>query len=851
MRILQGLEVGSTVGAYRVEAPIGHGGMGSVYLAEHVRLGRKAALKVLRPELADDPLFRERFIRESELAASIDHPNVIPIYDADERDGLLYIAMKFVEGSDLKATLATEGSLDPQSTKKLIELVAAGLDAAHSAGLVHRDVKPANILIERSTGHVYVSDFGVAKRSDRTGMTRTGSFLGTVDYCAPEQIQGREVDGRADVYALGCVLYHCLTGQPPFVRDSEMAVIAAHLADPPPAVTTLRPELPAAVDGVVAVAMAKHLEVRYLTCGLLAQALREALADRGGSTIAAATQVSPQPQTTLPAPTQPPTLPPVEEPRSRRGRTWALLAGSLVVVVAAAAGGVYALMSGSGTPRLASVLPGLRNHLVPIVAEQKALNGLLHGLGSSSSSLGPVSAAGDALNHDVLIAQGYATRLTPRQTERATLTAFNTALADDAKYAAAVSALPARTSGLTKVAARHVVTDARAAETSFTFLSGTAPSLPVVPIRSSDDAVLLGLVSPLPVKEVTYRGSIFRASYPSTWYPTTHEDPQLDHGRVVDYDTTIRDPADTATTYLRIEYTPNVSATLDAAAGEQRTSHRTRVAGYQEISWTAATLAGYRAIRWEFLEPQAGKLVHKIDFFMIDPTRTGWGVLTQAPVATYSRWLPTFDRFFASFTVPVNPPPPPPICRPGPSGKCYLITQNVTLYDGPSDATNVLGAIPAGTRVGVQCKVVGQTVTGRFGPDAHWDRVIFNGVTGLVPDEWVDTKQDETDPSKVPLCLTSATSSTSPVGPSGRRYAIIQDVAIYVGPSAATDVVGRIPAGSMVGVQCKRTGQTVTGPWGPDALWDRVTFNRANGFVADEWVDTKQDEHDPSKVPLC
>src|SRR5579885_3279722 len=276
MKMLQGLESGSMVGAYRVEAPIGHGGMGSVYLARHVRLGRKAALKVLRPELADDPGFRERFIRESELAASIDHPNVIPVYDADERDGSLYIAMKLVEGSDLKAILTTGGPLDPQAANSLIGHVAAGLDAAHSAGLVHRDVKPANILIERSTGQVYVSDFGVAKRIDRTGMTRAGSFLGTVDYCAPEQIEGKEVDGRADVYALGCVLYHCLTGQPPFVKDSEMAVIAAHIADPPPAVTTLRPDLPASLDGVVAVAMAKHPGVRFATCRALAEASRQA-----------------------------------------------------------------------------------------------------------------------------------------------------------------------------------------------------------------------------------------------------------------------------------------------------------------------------------------------------------------------------------------------------------------------------------------------------------------------------------------------------------------------------------------------------------------------------------------------
>jgi serine/threonine protein kinase len=207
----------------------------------------------LLPELALDPDFRDRFIRESQLAASLEHPAIVPIYDADDRDGTLFIAMRYVEGRDLKRLLSAEGPLSGEATLKILEPVAGGLAAAHSAGLVHRDVKPANILIEERSRNTFISDFGLAKSVNGAGITRTGTFLGTVDYCAPEQIEGHTLDGRADVYSFGCVLYQCLTGQPPFVRESEVAVIKAHLADPPPAVSMLRPEL-AQLDGVIATA---------------------------------------------------------------------------------------------------------------------------------------------------------------------------------------------------------------------------------------------------------------------------------------------------------------------------------------------------------------------------------------------------------------------------------------------------------------------------------------------------------------------------------------------------------------------------------------------------------------------
>ncbi len=248
--------IGTEVAGFRIESVLGRGGMSVVYIAEQIRLGRKVALKVLTTELAWDEQFRERFVRESHIAAAIDHPNIIPIYDAGEADGLLYIAMRFVQGPDLKEILK-RGNVGLGRTIFLIEQLASALDSAHTHSLVHRDVKPGNILLEESTDHVYLTDFGVAKQTTARGLTSTGHFLGTVDYAAPEQIEGGPVDARTDVYALGCVLYECLTGSPPFSQGTEHAVLHAHLVDPPPSVSRVRPELPLAFDGVIATAMAK------------------------------------------------------------------------------------------------------------------------------------------------------------------------------------------------------------------------------------------------------------------------------------------------------------------------------------------------------------------------------------------------------------------------------------------------------------------------------------------------------------------------------------------------------------------------------------------------------------------
>ena len=277
------LEPGAEFAGYRIESIIGRGGMGVVYLAEHEGLKRKVALKLLAPSLAEDPRFRERFVRESQLAASIDHPNVIPIYEAGEAEGRLYIAMRFVEGTDLGTLLREQGTLDTLRASRIVGQVAAALDAAHEQGLVHRDVKPANVLIARQRGteagaHAYLTDFGLTKRAaSDSGVTETGQFVGTLDYAAPEQFRGQVADARTDVYSLACVLFECLAGHPPFRAENEAALMFAHLMEAPPRLTADRPDLPDEVDEVVATAMAKAPDDRYPSAGTFASRASAAL----------------------------------------------------------------------------------------------------------------------------------------------------------------------------------------------------------------------------------------------------------------------------------------------------------------------------------------------------------------------------------------------------------------------------------------------------------------------------------------------------------------------------------------------------------------------------------------------
>jgi serine/threonine protein kinase len=275
------LPIGSELLGYRIEAVLGVGGMGIVYLARDLRLKRHVALKLLSPSLADDGRFRERLLAESELAASIDHPNIVPIYAAGDAGGRIFISMRYVEGDDLGDMLA-QGPLSPAHTLTVVSQIAGALDAAHGRGLVHGDVKPSNVLVARRAGregddHVCVADFGLCRRFESAAEYDERHLMGTLAYVAPEQIRGDAVDGRADVYSLGCVLYECLSGVAPFGHRSDLELLFTHLDEDPPSLTSLRPELPPAIDAVIRTALAKEAGDRFDTARALVDAAGVAL----------------------------------------------------------------------------------------------------------------------------------------------------------------------------------------------------------------------------------------------------------------------------------------------------------------------------------------------------------------------------------------------------------------------------------------------------------------------------------------------------------------------------------------------------------------------------------------------
>jgi hypothetical protein len=296
--VVGGLAQGEQIAGYQIQEQIGRGGMAVVYRALDLRLGRPVALKVLASHLGEDEAFRQRFIRESRAAAGVDHPHIIPVFEAGEADGVLFIAMRYVSFGDVRMLIDREGRLSPARTAAITVQVASALDAAHARGLVHRDVKPGNILLaeasESGQDHAYLSDFGLSKHSlAASTLTATGQFMGTLDYVSPEQIQGQPADGRADQYALACTAVEMLSGSPPFRRDESMALLWAQLEALPPPITDRCPELPPAVDSVIRTALAKSPRDRYPTCMAFAAALRAACGvDMAGGHVPAP---SPQP----------------------------------------------------------------------------------------------------------------------------------------------------------------------------------------------------------------------------------------------------------------------------------------------------------------------------------------------------------------------------------------------------------------------------------------------------------------------------------------------------------------------------------------------------------------------------
>ncbi|MFC9582601.1 serine/threonine-protein kinase [Streptomyces yangpuensis] len=274
--------VGKQIAGYKIERMIGRGGMAVVYCARDLRLDRTVAIKLIAPERARDDTFRRRFTHESRVAASIEHPHIVPIFEAGETDGVLYIAMRYVPGLDLRGLLDQEGPLPVPTALRIAAQVASALDAAHDHELVHRDVKPGNILVAAGPDrdhpeHIYLTDFGLTKKSlSLSGFTTAGEFVGTLDYMAPEQISGRPVDGRCDLYSLACVVYESLAGGPPFVREEDAALLWAHQYDPPPLLTERRPDIAPAADEVFGKALAKVPEDRYGSCLEFVAALRRA-----------------------------------------------------------------------------------------------------------------------------------------------------------------------------------------------------------------------------------------------------------------------------------------------------------------------------------------------------------------------------------------------------------------------------------------------------------------------------------------------------------------------------------------------------------------------------------------------
>jgi serine/threonine protein kinase len=406
------LDRGSIVGGYRIDGQISRGGMGIVYRATNVALNRIYALKVLTPELAEDDRFRERFKREMRIAASLHHPNVVAIHYAGEHEGLLFFVMDFVSGSDLRDLLKDSGAIEPHRAVDLLAQFASALDAAHERGLVHRDVKPANILITVANGeeHSYLTDFGIAKRFDTvSGLTAQGAVVGTVDYMAPEQISGGRTDARTDIYALACVFFQMLTGRVPYERENSVAKLFAHVHEPPPPLEGQLAELYPTFGPVLKKAMAKEPADRYLSAGDFARDAAAALAGTrytGAPTVVAtgeakppgpepspaetspapaeapstapatvraeaAAEVQPSPITTSAAATVPAPPPRIADPGQvstgglRRFR-WAILAGALVLVAAVAVVVVLGSSSSSaptGEPFAAAARPVPTNHV--------------------------------------------------------------------------------------------------------------------------------------------------------------------------------------------------------------------------------------------------------------------------------------------------------------------------------------------------------------------------------------------------------------------------------------------------------------------------------------------------------
>jgi serine/threonine protein kinase len=360
--------IGTNVAGYAIESVLGHGAMGVVYVARQDSPARRVALKLIAPAFADDEAFRRRFLREATAAAAIEHPHILPVYAAGESNGILFIAMRLVDGQDLGEILRGSNELPLERVARIIRQIGEALDAAHARGLVHRDVKPGNVLVTHQpdgedADFCYLTDFGVSTwtASSAATITMTGQMVGTASYVAPEQIEGGNVDGRADLYSLGCVLYECLTGRPPFSGRQAAAILYAHLHEEPPPPSSIRPDLPAGVDDVTNRALRKAPGERYASCRELTHDLDGALAGTNS------------PRAKVPLATAPSRA---SAPRSvGRSTTWAVVAVVATVIIVAVAGAAFLALRDRGPAPSASssvAAPSLIREGVQVTASSTA-----------------------------------------------------------------------------------------------------------------------------------------------------------------------------------------------------------------------------------------------------------------------------------------------------------------------------------------------------------------------------------------------------------------------------------------------------------------------------------------------
>ncbi len=584
------LSPGSRFGGYVVEAIAGQGGMGVVYRARQLRPSRTVALKVISPLYAGDDEFRERFERESEVAASIEHSNVIPVYEVGADHGLLFIAMRFVEGTDLRALIQRVGRLPPRRAVRIVSQVGDALDAAHASGLVHRDIKPANILIahEGEREHAYLTDFGLAKPASSDGPTRTGMFVGTLDYAAPEQIQGGRLDSRTDVYGLGCVLYHTLVGQVPYPADADHAKMFAHVTRMPPSIRSVDPSLPDALDVVVRKAMAKDPDNRYISAGDLGRA---ALAAIDGRTFTrAARSVAVGDAAPVVAPTEPavPVAPETDLDELARGRERAPAA---------------ARPPRPAVPRAPTPAPVAPTFTYPAPAVPvRSSRGLTLAIVALAVAVAGVGAA-------VLLSQ-RSSGTNALAAKVASSGAAATSSPTTSASAAASQTASAPSTSATGAASPTAAASATQANTQ-TALTGSTPAVALGPTFTGDD---------------------FTMQPPAGWHLA------LDEVSKSGYVESRWHLAGAPGVALFVDHTPGYAGTAFNAANGERQDFLS-LPGYQQVGFAPISLtADPNGEQWTFILNGA----EKVDTFAV-ACNTGYAVLGQAPASAWDEYAQTFQ----------------------------------------------------------------------------------------------------------------------------------------------------------------------------------------------------------------